>query len=82
MAEFLIETYVSAETASADVPSIDDVARTADQLSQRGIEVRFLRERVVCAPGSINHIVVDRGDRIARSCRGNRSSVSIQGGGR
>jgi Ca2+-binding RTX toxin-like protein len=26
------------------------------------------RDRVVCAPGSTNHIVADRGDRIARSC--------------
>ena len=32
-------------------------------------------DRVVCAPGSTNHIVADRGDRIARSCRGNRSTI-------
>jgi hypothetical protein len=29
-------------------------------------------DRVVCASGSTNHIVADRGDRIARSCRGKR----------
>jgi Ca2+-binding RTX toxin-like protein len=32
-------------------------------------------DRVVCAPGSTNHIVADRGDRIARSCRGKRSTI-------
>jgi hypothetical protein len=32
-------------------------------------------DRVVCAAGSINHITADRGDRIAPSCRGKRSSL-------
>jgi DNA-binding beta-propeller fold protein YncE len=32
-------------------------------------------DRVVCAPGSINHIVADPGDRIARSCRGRHSTI-------
>ena len=32
-------------------------------------------DRVMCAPGSINHITADRGDRIAPSCRGKRSTV-------
>jgi Ca2+-binding RTX toxin-like protein len=32
-------------------------------------------DRVVCAPGSTNHIVADRGDRIARTCRGKRSTI-------
>jgi hypothetical protein len=32
-------------------------------------------DRVLCAAGSINHIVADRGDRIARSCRGKRSTI-------
>jgi Ca2+-binding RTX toxin-like protein len=32
-------------------------------------------DRVLCAPGSINHIVADRRDRIARSCRGKRSTI-------
>ena len=32
-------------------------------------------DRVVCASGSTNHIVADRGDRIARSCRGKRSTI-------
>jgi hypothetical protein len=43
MTEFLVETYLPAETLSAGVPRIDDVARTADQLSQHGTEVHFLR---------------------------------------
>jgi hypothetical protein len=43
MREFLIESYVSGKTASAAVLRIDDVARTAGQLSQQGTEVRFLR---------------------------------------
>jgi hypothetical protein len=37
-------------------------------------------DRVVCAAGSINHITADRGDRIARSCLGNGSTVSTGGG--
>ena len=32
-------------------------------------------DRVMCAPGSTNHVVADRGDRIARSCRGQRSTI-------
>jgi hypothetical protein len=32
-------------------------------------------DSVVCAAGSINHIDADRGDRIAPSCRGGRSSL-------
>jgi Ca2+-binding RTX toxin-like protein len=32
-------------------------------------------DRVVCAPGSTDHIVADRGDRITRSCQGKRSTV-------
>ena len=32
-------------------------------------------DRVMCAPGSINHITADRGDRVAPSCRGKRSST-------
>jgi hemolysin type calcium-binding protein len=32
-------------------------------------------DRVVCAPGSTNHIVADQRDRIARSCRGKRSTI-------
>jgi Ca2+-binding RTX toxin-like protein len=32
-------------------------------------------DRVVCAPGSINHIVADPGDRVARGCRGKGSTV-------
>ena len=35
-------------------------------------------DRVECAPGSTNHIVADRGDRIARSCRGKRSTIRVQ----
>jgi hypothetical protein len=31
-------------------------------------------DRLICAAGSINHITADRGDRIARSCRGERSN--------
>jgi hypothetical protein len=43
MAEFLIETYLSGETADAGVALVDDVARAADQVSQPGSEVRFVR---------------------------------------
>ena len=32
-------------------------------------------DRVVCTPGSTNHIVADRGDRIARNCRGKGSTI-------
>ena len=32
-------------------------------------------DRVVCASGSTNHIAADHGDRIARSCRGKRSTI-------
>jgi hypothetical protein len=32
-------------------------------------------DSVICAAGSINHIDADRGDRIAPSCRGERSSL-------
>jgi hypothetical protein len=32
-------------------------------------------DRVVCRPGSINHIVADRGDQISRSCRGKGSTI-------
>ena len=32
-------------------------------------------DRVVCASGSTNHIVADHGDRIARGCRGKRSTI-------
>ena len=32
-------------------------------------------DRVRCAPGSTNHIVADRRDQIARSCRGKRSTI-------
>ena len=32
-------------------------------------------DRVVCAPSSTNHIVADRHDRIAHSCRGKRSTI-------
>jgi RTX calcium-binding nonapeptide repeat (4 copies) len=32
-------------------------------------------DRVVCLPGSINHIRADRGDRISRSCRGKGSTI-------
>ena len=32
-------------------------------------------DRVMCAPGSVNHITADRGDRIAPSCRGKASIV-------
>ena len=32
-------------------------------------------DRVMCAPGSTNHIVADRGDRIARSCQSPRSTI-------
>jgi Ca2+-binding RTX toxin-like protein len=37
-------------------------------------------DRVVCAPGSSNHIVADRGDRIARSCRERRRPFSEAAG--
>jgi hypothetical protein len=30
---------------------------------------------VVCAPGSINRINADKGDRIAASCRGKQSTM-------
>ncbi len=36
-------------------------------------------DRVVCRPGSINHIVADRGDQITPSCRGKGSTVRFQG---
>jgi Ca2+-binding RTX toxin-like protein len=32
-------------------------------------------DQVECAPGSIDQSVADRGDRIARSCRGNGSTI-------
>ena len=32
-------------------------------------------DRVACAPGSTNHIVADRGDRIARNCRSQGSTI-------
>jgi Protein of unknown function (DUF4242) len=43
MVEFLLEIYLSAQTANARVLRIDEVARTADQISQHGTEVRFVR---------------------------------------
>jgi hypothetical protein len=38
-------------------------------------------DRVVCAAGSVDHVVADRGDRIARSCRGKGSTLSTGSGG-
>ena len=43
MAEFLVETYASRETANPAALPVHDVARAADRVSQRGTEVRFLR---------------------------------------
>jgi hypothetical protein len=43
MAEFLVETYAPRETANAVVAYVEDVARAADQMSEQGTEVRFLR---------------------------------------
>jgi Ca2+-binding RTX toxin-like protein len=36
---------------------------------------RHSDDRVACAPGSTNHIVADRHDRIAFTCRGKRSTI-------
>ena len=43
MAEYLVETYASRESAKAGALRIEDVSRAADQVSQRGTEVRLLR---------------------------------------
>ena len=43
MSEFLVETYASRETANDVVERVADVARAADQVSQPGTGVRFLR---------------------------------------
>jgi hypothetical protein len=42
MAEFLAETYVPRETANAVVGHVADVARAADQVREREVEVRLL----------------------------------------
>ena len=43
MPEFLVETDASQEMAKAGVLRVDDITRAADEVSQPGTEVRFLR---------------------------------------
>ena len=43
--------------------------------NQIDVADRHGNDRVVCLPGSINHIRADRGDRISRSCRGKGSTI-------
>jgi RTX calcium-binding nonapeptide repeat (4 copies) len=38
-------------------------------------------DRVVCAAGSVNHIVADRGDQVGRSCLGKGSTLGTGGSG-
>jgi len=49
MTEYLVETYASQEIAKAGVLRVEDVARAADEVSQPGTEVRFLR--AIFVPG-------------------------------
>jgi len=42
MAEFLIETYASRETANAVATQVQEITRAAEQVSEQGTEVRFL----------------------------------------
>jgi hypothetical protein len=41
MSEFVVESYAPSEPAS-DAPRIDELAQVAEQLSEQGMQVRFL----------------------------------------